>query len=302
MKLDSTMALRHAGLCASFLWQDEEEEENGDPTSVDYAEIIGTLPEEVNGSPVYIVHVEGTANSGFGYHYPVECDVKVYLRAGETEEESKPVVAEATEEEVEEAEQHVRDQACQEYGELMHIVNSGAYTEKGGSYWHEGHNISQRIEELQEAALANGMHFAQRGDRYILEAATQEELDAYEQAQEEADEDEEEQMQRIARQAVSVPPPPEHAPTAPEVTIWGTSTDMPGTQFERKTYRMILRDGEKEVKFNLQVHADGTIVAEPYVVHEYDYDELDDDEAEDAYNRLLEEGVDEETARRWSHL
>jgi len=90
--------------------------------------------------------------------------------------------------------------------------------------------------------------------------------------------------------------------TSPKVTVWATSTDMPGTEFERKTYRMILRDGEKEVKFNVQVHADGRIIAEPYVAHEYDYDEMDEDESQAAYDRLIEEGVNEEDARRWSHL
>jgi hypothetical protein len=208
--LDSTTALRHAGLCAGFLWQDEEEK-GGDPTSVDYAEIIGTLPQEVNGAPVYIIHVNGTANSGFGYSYPVECDVKVYLRDGETEEDRVPVVAEATEEEVAQAEQHVRDLACQEYAELSHIVAVGAYTEgEHGEYWypHEenGIDVSARLVELESAALEQGMHFApvKEGDKitgYTLGAATQEEIDAYVQAKEEAEAaDEEAEMERWAEQ------------------------------------------------------------------------------------------------------
>lgn len=90
--------------------------------------------------------------------------------------------------------------------------------------------------------------------------------------------------------------------TEPEATIWATSTAMAGTKFERKIYRMILRDEGKEVKFNLQIHADGMIVAEPYVSHEYDYDELDQDQAEAIYADLLEEGIDEKDARNWCHL
>ena len=79
----------------------------------------------------------------------------------------------------------------------MHIVHVGAYAESAcaGSYWYEDTNISERIDELESAALEHGLHFAlaQDGTSYILEPATQEEVDAYKKAKEEAEEDEEEE-------------------------------------------------------------------------------------------------------------
>ena len=62
----------------------------------------------------------------------------------------------------------------------------------------------------------------------------------------------------------------------PQISIWGTSTDMAGTKYQRKTYYITLRDGDIETKFSLQVHADNTIIAVPYVVTDYDYDDFDD--------------------------
>jgi hypothetical protein len=64
--------------------------------------------------------------------------------------------------------------------------------------------------------------------------------------------------------------------TEPAVSIWATSTDMAGSEFQRKTYFMTLKDGDKETKFSLQIHANGTIVAVPYVDADYDYTEYDD--------------------------
>ncbi len=201
-KLDSREAHRSAGLIVGFMWQDEAAEGHMDGVGVvDYTTVIGTLPEEVNGAPVYLVHVQGTAQSTFGYSYPVERTVKVYLRTGEDAEDSEPIVAEATDEEIAQCEQHGRDLACKEYAELMHIVNVGAYIESSedGSYWYpdeEGQNISERINELDSAALDQGLHFTavqvEGKTVYKLEPATQEELDAYEKAKEEAEEEDEE--------------------------------------------------------------------------------------------------------------
>ncbi len=33
---------------------------------------------------------------------------------------------------------------------------------------------------------------------------------------------------------------------APEIIVWQTSTEMPGTAYERKSYYGILRDGEDD--------------------------------------------------------
>jgi hypothetical protein len=63
---------------------------------------------------------------------------------------------------------------------------------------------------------------------------------------------------------------------APEATIWATSTDMAGSEHERKTYFIKLVDGDTETKFSLQIHADKTIVAVPYVDVDYNYYDYDD--------------------------
>ncbi|EFH82701.1 hypothetical protein [Ktedonobacter racemifer] len=197
-KIDSTIAHRQAGMIAAFMWQDEANEGNLDAkeVGVDYTFIVGTLPDEVNGSPVYLVHVQGTATSTFGYSYPIEKTLKVYIPDREDDEDREPVAVEATEEEENACEQHGRALACKEYGELMHIVDTGAYTESSidGSYWYpdeDGQNISHRIGELDWMGLSVGEHFAKQEDgTYKLEPATQEEIDAFEKAKAEADEEE----------------------------------------------------------------------------------------------------------------
>ena len=68
-----------------------------------------------------------------------------------------------------------------------------------------------------------------------------------------------------------------------EAILWQKVIDMPATEHERKSYYITLYDGEKEIPFILRLSADGTMVAEPYVNHEYDYDahHYDDDEYDD---------------------
>lgn len=194
-KIDSRIAHRQAGLVAAFQWQDEANEGNLDAEeiAVDYTSILGTLPDEVNSSPVYLVHVQGTAKSTFGYSYPIEKTLKVYM--GPTTQDTdgaQPIVAEATEDEEKACEQHGRDLACKEYAELMRGIDTGAYSKsEDGAYWHDSQNISRRIDELDATALEVGEHFAKQADgTYKLEPATQEEIDAYEKAKEEADEEE----------------------------------------------------------------------------------------------------------------
>ena len=77
--------------------------------------------------------------------------------------------------------------------------------------------------------------------------------------------------------------PPEGLITLPTAHVWATSTDLAGTDKERKQYFIHLQDGEKPIRFILQVHADGMIQVEPYVVHEIDYWDYDgwDDPDED---------------------
>ena len=80
------------------------------------------------------------------------------------------------------------------------------------------------------------------------------------------------------------------------VRIWQTATELAGTNQERKQYFMILEDADKpDLRFILQRHADGHIVAEPYVDHEYDYTESDPDEDDDdCYMSGYEEEDDED--------
>jgi hypothetical protein len=58
----------------------------------------------------------------------------------------------------------------------------------------------------------------------------------------------------------------------PEATLWATSTDLAGTNHERKRYFIIIRDGERTINFSLLWHAhDSLIVAEPYHTPDYNY-------------------------------
>ena len=87
--------------------------------------------------------------------------------------------------------------------------------------------------------------------------------------------------------------PPLTLPTLPTAHIWATSTDLAGTDKERKQYFILIEDGVKRIRFSLHVHADGMIQAEPFVEHEIDYwdydgwddpdEDYDDDDDEDYY-------------------
>lgn len=186
-KLTAKDALRHIGICAGFIWADLAEEHGHDPAEADSAFVIGTLPQEVNGSPVYVVHVDGTADSGFGYSYHTELDLKVSLK-----EDGEPLVDEASKQDIEEAEQHTRDEACKEYGELARLIRVGAYQERDheGNYGEDG--IEKRAMELERWAIAQGLHFVPSpAGGYVLERASQEEIDTYERAMEESEDEDE---------------------------------------------------------------------------------------------------------------
>jgi hypothetical protein len=82
----------------------------------------------------------------------------------------------------------------------------------------------------------------------------------------------------------------------PTISIWGTSTDMAGSEHQRKTYYITLRDGDTETKFSLQVHANKTIVAVPYVAADFNYDQYDwgdEDEDDEEYDDSYCYGDDE---------
>lgn len=111
--LDAQEAMRNAGMCCNFMWQDECAKGYCEPSEVDYTSVLGTLPKEVNGSPVFLVLCEGTSYSAFGYNYPVNETLTVRLDNG------TPVVARATEAEIHLMELHNRDLACEEYAQAM---------------------------------------------------------------------------------------------------------------------------------------------------------------------------------------
>jgi len=85
---------REIGLAASFMWQDDHYERGDDYAEVETATILGVLPHAENEPRTWLVLVDGTANSGFGYSYPTYR----YLTLSGTEEQ--PHVAEATDAQV----------------------------------------------------------------------------------------------------------------------------------------------------------------------------------------------------------
>jgi hypothetical protein len=205
-KLDSQIAHRQAGLVAAFKWQDEAAEGHLDAkvVEVDTTSVVGTLPQEVNGAPVYLVHVQGTATSAHGYSYPIERTLKVSWKLTDEDEDGEPLVEEATDEDEEACEHYCREKACQEYAELSHIVAIGAYVEgENGEYWYpdeeKGIDVSARLLELEEAALEVYLDFipVKEGDTitgYQLKPATDERVAAYRKAKEEAEEAEAEEF------------------------------------------------------------------------------------------------------------
>lgn len=180
-KLTATEAHRSAGIIGLFMWQDEIAETKGDPkyVEIEYTSLVGTLPEKVNGSKVYIMLVRATATSHFGYQYPVDRTLKIALQ-----ENGEPIVDDATEEEIASAKEHNKAVACRDYATLMQLVHAGAYTtHDDGTDWYEDTNISEEVLRLDRWALAQELQFTEQPDHtYTLEAASQEALDAYRQA------------------------------------------------------------------------------------------------------------------------
>lgn len=90
MAEDLSWVHQQAGMVADFQWQDE-----GTPATVDYTKVLGKL---ADGG--YVVYVEATAESGFGYSYPVETHLVV--RMGEN---GNPVIDNATDEQIKQVEE-----------------------------------------------------------------------------------------------------------------------------------------------------------------------------------------------------
>lgn len=74
------------------------------------------------------------------------------------------------------------------------------------------------------------------------------------------------------------------SPPAPEISVWGTVTEMATTTYERKRYHAILKDashpvgsGRNDVRFDFLLNANGSIAVEPYTTNDYDYTQMDPD-------------------------
>lgn len=73
-----------------------------------------------------------------------------------------------------------------------------------------------------------------------------------------------------------------HALDGATARCWATHTDLPDSEMERKKYYVIISDAGKPDLNIIIVRGPGaSIVVEPYVTHEYDYDQYDDEEEED---------------------
>lgn len=103
-KLTGSQAHNLAVRWTASLWQDERAE-------VSFSVLLGQLPQEINGSPVYVVYVQGTVESCVAESYPIDRVVSVRLS-----ENGLPIVRRARDQDVEQAEQYSRGQAGVEYG------------------------------------------------------------------------------------------------------------------------------------------------------------------------------------------
>lgn len=91
---------RNAGLIASFMLQDKHTEQGDDPATVNSTSIVGVLPHQEDEPRTWLIRIDATADSGFGYSYPV----KLYLTI-RGEPGSDPLVAEATDEQMKQLEE-----------------------------------------------------------------------------------------------------------------------------------------------------------------------------------------------------
>ena len=57
----------------------------------------------------------------------------------------------------------------------------------------------------------------------------------------------------------------------PEIRIWATTTDLPGSNYERKRYYIALEDNGKRLDVELVIGPEKALHVEPYVPYEYSY-------------------------------
>lgn len=86
MSEDFSWVHQHAGMAAVFQWEDE-----GTPVSLDCTTVLGKLP----NTETYVVYVEATADSGFGYSYPIDTHLTVTMR-----DDGTPVIGDVTDEQI----------------------------------------------------------------------------------------------------------------------------------------------------------------------------------------------------------
>ena len=79
----------------------------------------------------------------------------------------------------------------------------------------------------------------------------------------------------------------------PEIRIWATATDLPGTNYERKRYYIALEDNGKRNDVELVIGPEKALHVEPFVPWEYDYTIHDACDHEDNYCVLEDEESEE---------
>lgn len=73
-----------------------------------------------------------------------------------------------------------------------------------------------------------------------------------------------------------------HASDGATARCWATHTDLAGSEMERKKYYVIISDeGKPDLNLIIVRGPGAAISVEPYVTHEYGYDDFDYDEEED---------------------
>lgn len=69
----------------------------------------------------------------------------------------------------------------------------------------------------------------------------------------------------------------------PEARIWATSTDLEGTNMERKRYYLCIEDKGKRIDVELVFGPEKAMAVEPFVPRELDYTVHDSCDHEDNY-------------------
>ena len=109
--LTGNMAHQQAVRYTASLWQTRAFAGKGDPAEVSSSVLIGWLEHLENGSPVYVMSVQGTAQDCFGENYSIDQTVTVRLS-----EQGEPIGRSAVDQEYWQALQHSHGEMCVEYG------------------------------------------------------------------------------------------------------------------------------------------------------------------------------------------